>query len=56
MLRELRDICGIEIIVVVCQTARECDSVEPGLSTPVERAVTHAADILALEHFKQAQS
>ncbi len=56
LLRELRDMCGIEIIVVVCQVARECDRVDPGLSTPVERAVTDAAEILALEHFKQAPS
>ena len=37
LLRELRDICGIEIIIVVCYMAGECDSVGPGLSTPAER-------------------
>ena len=51
MLRELRDICGIEITVVVCQVGEECDSVNPGLSAPVERAVQDAAETLALEHF-----
>ena len=51
LLRELRDICGIEVVVVACQVANECDSVNPGLSIPVERAVAHAAEILALEHF-----
>ena len=51
LLRELRDICGIEVIVVACQVAGDCDSVNPGLSDPVERAVQQAAEILALEHF-----
>ena len=52
MLRELRDICGIEVVVVACQVANECDSVNPGLSTSVKRAVEHAAKTLALDHFK----
>ncbi len=52
LLRELRDICGIEVVVVACQVANECDSVNPGLSTTVKEAVTSAANILALEHFK----
>jgi coenzyme F420 hydrogenase subunit delta len=51
LLRELRDICGIEVVVVACQVANECDSVNPGLSATVEEAVTNAANILALEHF-----
>lgn len=51
LLRELRDICGIEVIVVACQVANGCDSVNPGLSVPVERAVARAAETLALEHF-----
>ncbi|MHC4703927.1 MAG: hydrogenase maturation protease, partial [Planctomycetota bacterium] len=36
LLRELRDICGIEVIVVACQVANHCDSVNPGLSAAVE--------------------
>ena len=51
MLRELRDICGIEVVVVACQVVNDCDYVDPGLSPPVERAVARAAEILALEHF-----
>ncbi|HEC03754.1 MAG TPA: hydrogenase maturation protease [Phycisphaerales bacterium] len=51
LLRELRDICGIEVIVVACQVAGDCDIVNPGLSAPVETAVQQAAEILALEHF-----
>lgn len=52
LLRELRDLCGVEVIVVACQVANSCESVNPGLSDPVEKAVQHAAEILALEHFK----
>jgi len=52
LLRELRDLCGIEVVVVACQVANECDSVNPGLSATVEEAVTSAANILAREHFR----
>jgi coenzyme F420 hydrogenase subunit delta len=52
MLRELRDLCGIEVIVMACQVSHTPDYVEPGLSSPVERAVKCAAEILAREHFK----
>jgi len=52
LLRELRDICGVEVVVVACQVEDPCDVVNPGLSDPVERAVQKAAEILALEHFE----
>ena len=52
MLRELRDNCGIEIVIVVCYMAGKCDSVDPGLSTAVEMAWSYAAEILSLGHFK----
>jgi coenzyme F420 hydrogenase subunit delta len=52
LLRELRDLCGIEVIVMACQTASSTDYVNPGLSTPVEKAVENAAGILAKEHLE----
>ncbi|HUT47151.1 MAG TPA: hydrogenase maturation protease [Sedimentisphaerales bacterium] len=52
LLRELRDHCGIEVIVIACQVAGTCDSVNPGLSTPVEAAVKPAAELIANEHFR----
>jgi coenzyme F420 hydrogenase subunit delta len=52
MLRELRDYCGIEVIVIGCQVANTCGSVNPGLSTPVEVAVKPAAELIANEHFR----
>lgn len=51
LLRELRDICGVEVVVVACQVTDSCDSVNPGLSAPVEKAVEQAAKTLAEEHF-----
>jgi len=53
LLRELRDICGIEIVVIACQTARATDRVDPGLSAPVQQAVKLAAETLVQEHFSQ---
>lgn len=51
LLRELRDLCGIEVIVVACQVSNTCDSVSPGLSNPLKIAVEKAAEILAKEYF-----
>jgi len=53
LLRELRDICGIEIIVIACQTAGATDRVNPGLSGPVEKAVKIAAEIILNEYFSK---
>jgi coenzyme F420 hydrogenase subunit delta len=52
LLRELRDFCNIEVIVIVCQVSDTPDMVSPGLSKPVEGAVKHAAEMVAQEHFK----
>ncbi len=51
LLRELQDLCGIEVIVVACQVAGECGSVSLGLSNPVKQAVGRAAEMIAREHF-----
>ncbi|MBC8470170.1 MAG: hydrogenase maturation protease [Planctomycetes bacterium] len=52
LLRELRDLCGIEVSVVACQVAGACDSVNPGLSEPVNKAVGQAAEMIAKDYFK----
>lgn len=51
LLRELRDLCNIEVFVVACQVQETSDMVNPGLSTTVKKAVEQAAEILAQEHF-----
>jgi coenzyme F420 hydrogenase subunit delta len=53
LLRELRDYCGIEVIVIACQVSNIPESVNPGLSDTVKVAVEKAADTLAREHFKK---
>ena len=52
LLRELRDLCGIEVVVIACQVATRCNRVNPGLSDLVEAAVKPAAELLAKEHFR----
>jgi coenzyme F420 hydrogenase subunit delta len=51
LLRELRDLCGVEVTIVACQVSRSPDRVNPGLSDPVQHAVERAVEILAREHF-----
>ncbi|KPL25415.1 MAG: hypothetical protein AMJ75_00765 [Phycisphaerae bacterium SM1_79] len=51
LLRELRDLCGVEVLVVACQVSHTSDSVSPGLSNSVEASVQRAAEMLAKEHF-----
>lgn len=50
LLRELRDLCGIEIVVIACQVASACDRVNPGLSEPVSKAVEKAAEMIAKDY------
>lgn len=52
LLRELRDLCGIEVVVMVCQVLDRSDQVSPGLSGPVERAVQYAVATLVREHIR----
>ena len=52
LLRQLRNLCGIEVIVMACQVSGGTDGVNPGPSVPVSKAVHEAAGILAQEHFK----
>jgi coenzyme F420 hydrogenase subunit delta len=52
LLRELRDFCSIEVVVVACQVAGSCDRVNPGLSEPVSRAVGRAVEMIAKEYFE----
>ena len=52
LLRELRDLCEVEVIVVACQVSFTPDRVSPGLSNPVKGAVERAAEMLARKYFK----
>jgi coenzyme F420 hydrogenase subunit delta len=50
LLRELRDLGGVEVSVLACQVARIPEEVSPGLSAPVAKAVERAARMLITEH------
>ena len=52
LLRELRDLCGIDVVVMACQVASSTDHVDPGLSPAVRKAVEDAAQVLAREHLR----
>ena len=49
LLRELRDLCEVELAIIVCQPAVIPDEVSPGLSEPAENAVKQAAEIVLKE-------
>ncbi len=44
MLRELQELCGVKVTVIVAQTARKLERVGPGLSKPMRAAVREAAE------------
>jgi coenzyme F420 hydrogenase subunit delta len=54
VLKELRDQMNIEVIIVACQAEKTPDSVSPGLSEAVRKALPKAAEI-ALELARKAK-
>ena len=46
LLRELEDRCGVEVSVVVCQTKRIPEEIDPGLSAEVKAAVPRACGLI----------
>lgn len=47
MLKELRDMCHLEVVVVAAQPKSIPDAVESGLSLEMQKAVTEAAEYIA---------
>ena len=50
LLRELRDLGGVEVFVLACQVAHIPDEVRPGLSAPVAKSVERAVNTLKEEY------
>jgi coenzyme F420 hydrogenase subunit delta len=46
LLKELRDLCGVEIVIVSCQPERIPTEMEVGLSAPVRAAADEAARLI----------
>lgn len=49
LLRELQESCGVEVRLLACQTGQLPEQISPGLSSPVEAAVSRAAEWLISE-------
>lgn len=49
LLRELQDLCGVEVKVVACQVAHIPDAVSPGLSDALQQAVPKACEAILTE-------
>jgi coenzyme F420 hydrogenase subunit delta len=44
MLKEIQELCGVKITVIVAQVSKKLDRVEPGLSRPMRIAVKKASE------------
>ena len=49
LLYELRELCGVDVELIVCQVRDIPESVSPGLSPPVGAAVSTAVDMILRE-------
>jgi coenzyme F420 hydrogenase subunit delta len=56
LLRELRDLCGVEVVLLACQVQDMSDEVHAGLSEAVGSAVGRAADRLAQDCLRSLPS
>lgn len=52
MLRELRDICGMEIVIIACQPESIPKEMMRELSAPVKKAVGQASDMIVNKYLK----
>ena len=50
LLRELQEACGVEVRVLACQTGPLPKEISPGLSAPVQAALSRAAEWLVHEY------
>ena len=51
LLKELQDLCSVKVRVMACQIKTIPESVQPGLSEPVKKAVPLMARKIAVEFF-----
>jgi len=55
LLKELQDLCSVKVIVKACQIKFIPDKIQPGLSKPVQTAVSLMAQNIADEFFSNKQ-
>ena len=46
LLKELRDLCGVEVIILTCQTERIPEQIDPGLSKSCEDAIPKMCEMI----------
>jgi coenzyme F420 hydrogenase subunit delta len=51
LLKELQDLCSVQIRVMACQIKTIPETIQPGLSAPVKKAVPLMAQMIADEYF-----
>jgi coenzyme F420 hydrogenase subunit delta len=51
LLKELQDICGVRVVIKACQIKTIPDTIQPGLSEPLQKAVPLMAQEIADEFF-----
>jgi coenzyme F420 hydrogenase subunit delta len=51
LLKELQDLCSVNVRVMACQTQTIPEEIQPGLSDPVKKAVPLMAQKIAEEFF-----
>jgi len=56
LLKELQDLCSVKVIVKVCQIQTIPETIQPGLSEPVKKAVPLMAQRIAEECFDTCSS
>jgi coenzyme F420 hydrogenase subunit delta len=53
LLKELRDICGVEIVIIACQPQNIPKEMEGGLTDPVRKAVTEASELIYKQYLNR---
>jgi coenzyme F420 hydrogenase subunit delta len=56
LLRELQESCGVEVRVLACQTGPLPEEISPGLSPPIQAAVSQAVEWLMSEYMPARHS
>jgi coenzyme F420 hydrogenase subunit delta len=54
LLKELKDLCSVKVVVKVCQVQKIPDTIQSGLSEPLQKAVPLMAQSIAEEFFESA--
>ena len=52
LLKELRDICGVRIVIIACQPLIIPKEISSGLSEPVQKAVVEASELIYNKYLK----